>query len=50
MIRQIKFMLFYVWANLEEDVFNLVAHDYYKRIPNYRDLNPFDEQEPSQSL
>ncbi|MDH4226262.1 MAG: deoxyhypusine synthase family protein [Deltaproteobacteria bacterium] len=30
-------------ANLEEDVFNLVAHDYYKRIPNYRDLAPKDE-------
>src|SRR3972149_11637914 len=30
-------------ANLEEDVFNLVAHDYYKRIPNYRDLTPKDE-------
>ena len=32
-------------ANLEEDVFNLVAHEHYKRIPNYRDLSPFDEQE-----
>ncbi len=31
-------------ANLEEDVFNLVAHDYYERIPNYRDLTPLDEQ------
>ena len=30
-------------ANLEEDVFNLVAHDHYKRIPNYRDLKPQDE-------
>lgn len=30
-------------ANLEEDVFNLVAHDHYKRIPNYRDLSPQDE-------
>lgn len=30
-------------ANLEEDVFNLVAHDHYKRIPNYRDLTPQDE-------
>jgi deoxyhypusine synthase len=30
-------------ANLEEDVFNLVAHDYYCRIPNYRDLTPQDE-------
>lgn len=32
-------------ANLEEDVFNLVAHDHYKRIPNYRDLTPQDEQD-----
>lgn len=31
-------------ANLEEDVFNLVAHDHYERIPNYRDLTPQDEQ------
>lgn len=30
-------------ANLEEDIFNLVAHDYYERIPNYRDLRPQDE-------
>src|SRR5690606_27172611 len=27
-------------ANLEEDVFNLVAHDHYVRIPNWRDLTP----------
>jgi len=32
-------------ANLEEDVFNLVAHDHYQRIPNYRDLTPEQEQE-----
>ncbi len=31
-------------ANLEEDVFNLVAHDYYERIPHYRDLTPQDEK------
>ncbi len=31
-------------ANLEEDLFNLVAHDYYKRIPNYRDLSPDEEE------
>ena len=31
-------------ANLEEDVFNLVAHDHYVRIPRYRELNPGDEQ------
>src|SRR5690606_23822137 len=32
-------------ANLEEDLFNLVAHDHYVRVPNYRDLTPEDEQE-----
>ena len=32
-------------ANLEEDVYNLVAHDYYVRVPNYRDLTPEDEHE-----
>lgn len=32
-------------ANLEEDVYNLVAHDHYERIPNYRDLTPNDEQD-----
>ena len=32
-------------ANLEEDVFNLVAHNHYKRIPKYRDLNTKGEQE-----
>ena len=31
-------------ANLEEDVFNLVAHDHYERVPHYRDLRPEDEQ------
>jgi deoxyhypusine synthase len=31
-------------ANLEEDVFNLVAHDSYERVPNWRDLKPEDEQ------
>lgn len=31
-------------ANLEEDLFNLVAHDFYERVPNYRDLSPEDEQ------
>jgi deoxyhypusine synthase len=31
-------------ANLEEDVFNLVAHNHYVRIPHYRDLTPEDEQ------
>jgi deoxyhypusine synthase len=31
-------------ANLEEDLFNLVAHNQYERVPNYRDLSPRDEQ------
>jgi deoxyhypusine synthase len=31
-------------ANLEEDVFNLVAHDYYERIPHYRHLTARDEK------
>lgn len=31
-------------ANLEEDLFNLVAHDHYERVPHYRDLSPQDEQ------
>lgn len=30
-------------ANLEEDIFNLVAHDYYKRVPNYRNLTAEEE-------
>jgi deoxyhypusine synthase len=32
-------------ANMEEDVFNLIAHDFYVRVPNYRDLSPSDEAE-----
>jgi deoxyhypusine synthase len=32
-------------ANLEEDLFNLVAHDHYVRIPEYRDLTPEQEQD-----
>jgi deoxyhypusine synthase len=32
-------------ANLEEDVYNLIAHDYYERIPDYRDLTPAQEVE-----
>jgi deoxyhypusine synthase len=31
-------------ANLEEDIFNLVAHDSYERVPHYRDLTPADEE------
>ncbi len=30
-------------ANLEEDLFNLVAHQHYERIPHYRDLTAADE-------
>jgi deoxyhypusine synthase len=30
-------------ANLEEDVFNLVAHNSYRRVPNFRELGPKDE-------
>ncbi len=44
MIRQDKVhIISCTGANLEEDVFNLVAHDFYKRIPHYRDLTPEDE-------
>ena len=32
-------------ANLEEDLFNLVAHDLYHRIPGWRNLTPTDEKE-----
>jgi deoxyhypusine synthase len=31
-------------ANLEEDIFNLVAHRHYVRIQRYRDLSPGDEK------
>jgi len=30
-------------ANLEEDVFNLVAHNHYKRVPDWRALSADDE-------
>lgn len=46
MIRQDKVQIITcTGANLEEDIFNLVAHDYYERIPHYRDLSPAQEQE-----
>jgi deoxyhypusine synthase len=32
-------------ANLEEDLFNLVAHESYRVLPHYRDLTPRDETE-----
>jgi deoxyhypusine synthase len=31
-------------ANLEEDIFNLVAHDHYERVPHYRYLSAQDEK------
>jgi len=31
-------------ANLEEDIFNLVAHDHYVRVPHYRELTAADEE------
>jgi len=31
-------------ANLEEDLFNLVAHDGYERIPHWRDLTPTQDK------
>jgi len=30
-------------ANLEEDIFNLVAHNHYRRVPNYRNLTEDEE-------
>jgi deoxyhypusine synthase len=30
-------------ANLEEDIFNLVAHSHYRRVPNYRNLTDAEE-------
>ncbi len=46
MIRQDKVQIIScTGANLEEDVMNLVAHNHYKRVPNYRDLTPKEEWE-----
>jgi len=45
MIRQDKVhIITCTGANLEEDVFNLVAHTNYKRVPHYRDLSPSEEK------
>jgi deoxyhypusine synthase len=45
MIRQDKVHLIScTGANLEEDVFNLVAHDHYERVPHYRELSAKDEE------
>jgi deoxyhypusine synthase len=44
MIRQDKVAIIScTGANLEEDIMNLVAHNHYKRVPNYRDLSPKEE-------
>src|SRR6478752_2421256 len=46
MIRQDKVQIITcTGANLEEDIFNLVAHDFYERVPHYRDLTAQDEQD-----
>ena len=46
MIRQDKVQIIScTGANLEEDVFNLFAQDYYERVPNYRELTPEQEQD-----
>lgn len=46
MIRQDKVhIISCTGANLEEDIMNLVAHSHYKRVPEYRDLSPAQEQE-----
>jgi deoxyhypusine synthase len=46
MIRQDKVhIITCTGANLEEDVYNLVAHNHYVRVPGYRDLTPKDELE-----
>jgi len=45
MIRQDKVQIIScTGANLEEDIMNLVAHSYYKRVPNYRELSAQDER------
>ena len=46
MIRQDKVhMISCTGANLEEDVFNLVAHNYYVREPEYKNLTPEDDKD-----
>src|SRR5919112_2862713 len=45
MIRRDKVhLLVCTGANLEEDIFNLVAHDHYERVPHYRYLSAEDEK------
>ena len=44
MIRQDKIHLITcTGANLEEDIFNLIAYDFYEDVPNYRHLTPKEE-------
>jgi deoxyhypusine synthase len=44
MIRQDKIQaICTTGANLEEDIFNLVAHNHYRRVPNYRNLTDAEE-------
>jgi len=46
MIRQDKIQaISCTGANLEEDIFNLVAHDFYERVPHYRHLTAQDEED-----
>jgi len=46
MIRQDKVhIISCTGANLEEDIMNLVAHNHYKRVPDYRDFTPQQEWE-----
>lgn len=33
-------------ANLEEDLYNLVAHEHYERVPHYRELTAKEEADP----
>src|SRR5687767_15936144 len=45
MIRQDKVQIIScTGANLEEALFNLIAHVFYKRVPNYRDPPAADKQ------
>ena len=46
MIRQDKVhIISCTGANLEEDIFNLVANSHYKRVPEYRTLSALEEKE-----
>ena len=46
MIRQDKIhVISTTGANLEEDIFNLVAHNHYVRVPHYRNLSNKEEED-----